>query len=87
MEIDYWAPRCIWQVKYVLTSSEVLAFYNSNAETKLIVDVFSGIGLGAILCQKQDDDSFRPVSCASRALDDVEQRYSQIEREAPSVLY
>ena len=74
------------KLKDALTSSEVLAFYNPNAETKLIVDA-SGVGLGAILCQKQDDDSFRPVSYASRALDDVEQRYSQTEREALSVLY
>ena len=44
-----------------LTSSEVPAFYNPNAETKLIVDA-SSVGLGAILCLKQDDDSFRPVS-------------------------
>ena len=74
------------KLKDALTSSEVLAFYNPNAETKLIVDT-SGVGLGAILCQKQDDDSFRPVSYASRASDDVEQRYSQTEREALSVLY
>ena len=40
-----------------------------------------------ILCQKQDDGSFRPVSYSSRALDDVEQRYSQTDSEALSVLY
>ena len=74
------------KLKDALTSSEVLAFYNPNAETKLIVEA-SGVGLGAILCQKQDDDSFCPVSYASRALDDVEQRYSQTEHEALSVFY
>ena len=74
------------KLKDALTSSEVLAFYNPNAETKLIVDA-SGVGLGAILCQKQDDDSFRPVSYASRALDYVQQTYSQTECEALSVFY
>ena len=74
------------KLKDALTSSEVLAFYNPNAETKLMVDA-SSVGLGAILWQKHDDDSFCPVSHASRALDDVEQRYSQTECDALSVLY
>ena len=73
------------KLKDALTRSEVLSFYNPNAEIKLIVDA-SGVGLGAILCQKEENDSFRSVSYASRALDD-EQRYSQTEREALSVLY
>ena len=47
----------------------------------------SGVGLGAILCQKQGDNSFRPVPYASRALDYVEQRLSHTQGEALSVLY
>ncbi|CAC5391313.1 unnamed protein product [Mytilus coruscus] len=47
----------------------------------------SPVGLGAILSQKQSDGNFRPVTFASRTLTDVEQRYSQTEREALAVVW
>ena len=43
------------------TSDEVMAYYNPSAETVVIVDG-SPVGAGAILTQKQDDVSFRPVA-------------------------
>ena len=73
-------------LKKRLTSVEVMAFYNADAETELIVDG-SPIGLGAILAQKQDDDNFRPVAYGSNALSPVQQRYSQTEQEALAVLW
>ena len=72
------------QLKSSLVSAQVMAFYNPNADTKLIVDG-SPIGLGAILTQEQDDGTWRPIAYGSHALDPVQQRYGQTEREALAV--
>ncbi|VDI42407.1 Hypothetical predicted protein [Mytilus galloprovincialis] len=76
------------ELKRLLASAKMLAHYNSNAatETHVIVDA-SPVGLGAILRQKQSDGNFRPVTFASRTLNDVEQRYSQTEREVLAVVW
>ena len=63
-----------------------IAHYNPTAQTKIIVDA-SPVGLGAILTQKQHNDTWRPMSYGSRSLTDVEQLYSQTEREALAVLW
>lgn len=47
----------------------------------------SPVGLGAILSQKQQDGSFKPIAYGSRALTDTKTRYSQTEREALAVLW
>ena len=41
--------------------------------------------MGAVLEQKQEDGSYRPIYYASRKLSEVERRYSQFEREALAV--
>ena len=71
--------------KSALTSAEVISYYESNAETRLIVDA-SPVGLGAILEHKHKGN-LRPVAYASRTLNAVERRYSQIEREALAVTW
>ncbi|XP_060559067.1 uncharacterized protein K02A2.6-like [Ruditapes philippinarum] len=63
-----------------------MAFYNPEVETTLMVDG-SPYGLGANLVQKQNDGHLRPVAYASRTLNDVERRYSQIERECLAVTW
>ena len=73
-------------LKQAITSTDVMAYYNENAETNLLVDG-SPFGLGAILTQKEPDGDFRPVAYASRTLNAVERRYSQIEREALAILW
>ena len=73
-------------LKKRLTSVQVMAFYNPDLETELIVDG-SPLGLGAILAQKQDDNNFRPVAYGSNALSPVQQRYSQTEQEALAILW
>ena len=63
-----------------------MAFYNPNADTKLIFDA-SSIGPGAILIQEQDDGTWRQIAYGSHALDPVQQRYGQTEREALAVTF
>ena len=76
---------CIQRAKNSLTSDCVMAHYNPEAETELMVDA-SPVGLGAILMQS-DGHETRPVAYASRTLTDVERRYSQTEREALAVVW
>ena len=73
-------------LKKRLSQRRTLAYFQQHAETELVVDA-SPVGLGAVLLQKQSDGMFQPVEYASRSLTDVEQRYSQTEREALAVVW
>nr|XP_049586080.1 uncharacterized protein K02A2.6-like [Syngnathus scovelli]XP_049586090.1 uncharacterized protein K02A2.6-like [Syngnathus scovelli]XP_049586092.1 uncharacterized protein K02A2.6-like [Syngnathus scovelli]XP_049586103.1 uncharacterized protein K02A2.6-like [Syngnathus scovelli] len=68
------------EIKKELTTPPILALYNPNAETVVSADA-SSYGLGAVLLQRQDG-KVRPVAYASRALTTIEQRYTQIKKEA-----
>ena len=72
------------QLKQEVCQETVLAHYDQTRETFLIVDA-SPIGLGAILAQKQECGTMRPVYFASKTLSKTESNYSQIEREALAV--
>ena len=67
-------------LKETLASAETLAYYDKDANTRVIADA-SPVGLGAVLVQEQNGN-WRPVYYASRSLTAVERRYSQTEREA-----
>ena len=68
------------KLKEEISSPRVLALYDPSASTKVSADA-SAYGLGAVLLQQQDD-KWRPVAFASRALSETELRYAQIEKEA-----
>ena len=61
-------------LKVKLASVCTVQYFDATKPSKVLVDA-SPVGIRAILCQ---DD--KVVSCASRALSSVEQRYSQTER-------
>ena len=63
-----------------------MAYFKQDAETHLVVDA-SPVRLGAILSQKESDGTHKPVYYASRALSDVERRYSKTEREALAIVW
>lgn len=69
------------KLKECLLSTAVMAYFDTGKETSLVVDA-SPVGLGAMLVQEG-----HVVSYASRALSDVESRYSQTEREALAILW
>lgn len=69
-----------------LTSETTMAYFDPNMNTELIVDA-SQVELGAILLQKDKSDRKHIIAYASRALSDVERRYSQTEREALTIVW
>ena len=82
-----WGPtqkRAFQQIKDQLNLAPVMAYHCQGAATRLTTDA-SPVGLGAILEQRQEDGTYRPIYYASRKLSKVEKRYSQFEREALAV--
>ncbi len=57
-----------------------MSYFDPSKDTELVVDA-SPVGLGAILFQMQNRQKCI-IAYASHALTDVENRYSQTEREA-----
>ena len=72
-------------IKNVFKSDKVLKLFDSKLETSIETDA-SSYGIAAVLMQKHID-GWHPVQFASRTLHASEVNYSQIEREALSVLF
>ena len=68
-------------LKRDLTSDKVMSYFDRTKQTVMIVDA-SPVGLGALLTQDG-----KAISYASRALSDVETRYSQTEKEALAIAW
>ena len=68
-------------VKASLSAATAMPYFSLYKETKIIVDA-SPVGIAGILVQ---DD--QPIAYGSRALSDVESRYSQTEWEALAVVW
>ena len=74
------------RLKDLLTTSPILAFPNFSKGFFLATDA-SGIGLGAVLLQVQEDGSIRPIAYASRTLQKHECNYEATELEALGVVW
>ena len=74
------------ELKRRLTSAPLLAFPNFTRGFLLETDA-SGVGLGAVLAQKQDDNTVRPVAYASRTINKHEANYGITELEALGVVW
>ena len=68
------------KLKEEISSPRVLALYDTLARAKISADT-SAYGLGAVLLQKHQN-KWHPVAFASRALNEIELCYTQIEKEA-----
>ena len=70
-----------------LTKSPVMQYFDITKETHVVVDA-SPVGLSAILTQKSFlNHSEHVIAYASRALSEVETRYSQTENEALAIVW
>ena len=74
------------KLKQALASSAVLTPYDPNLEVKIDTDS-SKTGLGAVISHIMPDGSERPIEFASRTLNSAERNYSQIEKEALSLVW
>lgn len=68
-----------------LTSSSLLVHFDEHKEVQLECDA-SPYGVGAVLSHPSADGD-RPIAFASRSLTKAERNYSQIEREALSLIF
>ena len=73
-------------LKQILIDAPVLAFPNFDQEFILETDA-SGVGLGAILAQKQQDETVRPIAYGSRTLQHHKKKYGATELEALGVVW
>lgn len=83
-----WDKQCIAafnRIKEILTSSPVLVHYDSKLPVKLTVDA-SATGIGAVLSHVIDGID-RPIAYESQLLNEAQQKYSQIEREALAIIF
>lgn len=69
------------QIKKMITSSPVLAFYDPSGELTLENDA-SEYGIGSVLMQNG-----KPVAFSSRTLSSSERNYAQIEKEMLAIVY
>ena len=70
-----------------LSSAQCLAYFDKDKITYVTVDA-SPVAVSAILSQKtKDKNDEKVVAYASRALTDVEKRYSQTEKEALAIIW
>lgn len=74
------------EIKNILASDRVLCHYDPKLPVILSVDS-SSYGIGAVLAHAFPDGSERPISCASRTLGNSEKNYSQLDKEALSIMY
>ena len=84
-----WGSTCqhaFESLKQCLIAAPVLAFHNFDNPFLMETDA-SGIGLGAVLAQKQEDGSVRPLVYASRSLQKHERNYGVTELEALAVVW
>lgn len=72
--------------KEMLASDKVLVHYDPNLPLSLACDA-SAYGIGAVIQHTTPDGQEHPIAYASRTLSPAEKNYSQIEKEALSLVY
>ena len=84
-----WTEQCeqaFKEAKDKLTSAAVLAHYDPQLPLHLAGNA-SAYGVGAVISHVFPDGSERPVAYASRTLSASERNYSQLEKEALSLIF
>ena len=84
-----WSPACkaaFEELKKRLVEAPVLVFPNFGRGFVLETDA-SGLGLGAVLAQEQEDGTTRPIAYASRTLQQHEKNYGSTELEGLGVVW
>ena len=75
------------RARAALSSPPTLAFYDPRRATRLSTDASRLNGMGCVLQQQQDDESWSVVQAGSRFVTDTETRYAAIEIEMAAVVW
>ena len=70
----------------MLTSDSILVHYSDTAELLLATDALT-YGVGAVLSHRYDDGTERPIEYFSRSLSKSEKNYSQLYKEALTIIF
>ena len=84
-----WNSSCeaaFTKLKETLSSSPILVHYDTEKQLRLAYDA-SVYGVGAVTSYIMPDKSKRPITFASCTLTKAEQNYSQLEKEALSIIF
>ena len=73
-------------MKAQLAKSPVLVHYDPTRPLTIATDA-SPYGVGAVLSHIEDDGTEKPIAYASRTLNVVEKRYSQLDKEALAIQF
>ena len=86
-----WTQECeaaFCKLKELLITAPVLAYPRFGHDKEFILETdASGIGLGAVLSQKQDDGHLHPIAYASRSLNPHEKNYCISELETLGLVW
>ena len=84
-----WTKECdqaFSDAKSALASAAVLVHYNPKLPLRLATDA-SSYGIGAVISHVSTEGEERPIAYASRTLTAAEKNYSQLEKEALSIVF
>ncbi|GFW19288.1 retrovirus-related Pol polyprotein from transposon 412 [Trichonephila clavipes] len=84
-----WSKDCqvaFEQIKKEICSPKILVHYDPSLPLTLASDA-SPVGIGCVLSHVYPDGSERPIAFASRTLSGSEKKYSQIDKEALSIVW
>ena len=73
-------------VKSLLCDDTVLAHFDPSLPIGMACDA-SNVGIGAVLFHRYEDGSERPIANASKTLSETQRNYSQIQKEALSIVF
>jgi hypothetical protein len=85
----YWGKEqqtSFTDIRDVISSDTGLKYFNPKLKTEVACDA-SPVGLASILIQYSPEGVRQIVAYASRSLTEVEQRYSQLERECMAIVF
>ena len=72
-------------LKEMLRTGIILAHFDPSFPIGISCDTFS-VGIGAVLIHRFPDGSERPIANVSESLSETKRRYSQIQKEALSIV-
>lgn len=84
-----WSECCkksLEEVKKQMQSDVILTHFDPKLPLVLAVDA-SPYGIGAVLSHQMQDGTERPIQFASQTLSKVQQKYSQIDKEALAIVF